>query len=125
MKLKISMGEESMMDPKEAMHHLMKAEEIKADPKLMALVEKEIATHKKKIKSISDIRKAASEFDPEAEDKKEKEAPEGSKKDLKEDKKEGETMDKKMTPDDHAEKEDKVSRVKNSKNPTMVGRQLK
>ena len=30
-----------------------------------------------------------------------------------------------MTPDDHAEKESKEKRVKNSKNPTIVGRMMK
>lgn len=41
---------------KDAMHALMKAEEVKANPKLLALVMKEVQKKKKAITSIEQIR---------------------------------------------------------------------
>lgn len=95
--------EEEMMDAEEAAEILAQAEEIKKNKELMKEVKG--LSKKPKFSSIQDLRDFA-----------------GMKK---EEPMEGDSMHEKMTPDDHAEDESKESRVKKSKNPTMVGRQLK
>lgn len=103
--------------------------------------EKELKEEKKKpkvIKSLADLRKLLEEENPrfsyggvefgaqgsseEPESEEESAAHEADPNDVTEDRNEGEQE---LTPDDKAEKEDKETRVKNSKNPTVVGRMMK
>ena len=100
-------GEYDKWEIKRAMDTLMEAADIMEDKKLYKAVRAEMERQAGKIKSIQDIRDAASNF--------------GNKKEVKV----GKGMEDKSTPDDHAEDEEKEDRVKNSSNPTVVGRTLK
>lgn len=95
----------------------------------------EVVKKVKGISSIKDLRKLQEELSAEGygvpEDMKGMEEPESEEEsaaheampnDVTEDRLEGEQE---MTPDDKAEKEDKLTRVKNSKHPTVVGRMMK
>lgn len=96
----------------EAMTHLLNAHEVMQDVELMKVV-KEKMNGMHKIKSIQDLRDVANNPKEEKDESVESESTLGK------------DMDSDITPDDKAEKESKLDRVKNSKNPTVVGRTYK
>lgn len=105
----VTKGKKKEYEPweiKNALGTLIEAAEIMENKDLYKKVQAMMEKTAKKITSIQDIRDAANNY-------------------KEEEKAEGETLDKKMTPDDHAEEESKEKRVKSSSNPTMVGRQYK
>lgn len=99
----------SEWEVKEAINTLMSADAILKNPDMMKLV-KEKQKSLAKVTSIQGLRDLANNPEKEEDD---------------EDEAEGETMDEDMTPDDKAVDEPMDKRIKNSANPTIVGKQYK
>jgi len=98
---------------KEAMSTLISASDILQNKEMMKLVKKKQAGLNKvsSIKDLRDLANSPSDDEDEAHEMAEE--------------KSGETMDKDMTPDDKASKEPMNKRIKNSSNPTIVGKSYK